>query len=383
MTVILQKKQELSTSVIERIRVYAIQYGLKEYSWSAWMPEMTNTDTLVRLETKDGQTGIGAVSSCSERDIDLSIAYNMKPLLRGLLGKDGLQVEENWQWMAQRRPYVHNSAIAALDIAMWDLLAKQNDLPLSSLLGGKLDVLQAYASIPVLENPTANVEFIHQLAQAGFAAFKFHNACVPDPDIKLIKTIAREFQEQQFGFMFDAECGYDLPGALQVAEYMQGTGFIWLEAPFPDRHYSDYRALCQSTKLQILPAGLSVVEPEELAVMLPTGCWSTARVDLAMSGGITPILKITNITTALGLGLELVAWSSPISTAATLQVSLGTGCGEYFEIAVPQQDFLIPSSQPLQVNPSGKVSGSSKTGLGVDLDWQELEQTEPPLFDIW
>ena len=145
MTVILQKKQELSTSVIERIRVYAIQYGPKEYSWSAWMPEMTNIDTLVRLETKDGQTGIGAVSSCSERDINLSIAYNMKPLLRGLLGKEGLQVEENWQWMAQRRPYVHNSAIAALDIAMWDLLAKQNDLPLSSLLGGKRDVLQACA----------------------------------------------------------------------------------------------------------------------------------------------------------------------------------------------------------------------------------------------
>ena len=138
MTVTLQKKQEFSTSVIERIRVYAVQYGPKEYSWSAWMPEMTNTDTLVRLETKDGQTGIGAVSSCSERDIDLSIAYNMKPLLRGLLGKDGLQIEENWQWMAQRRPYVHNSAIAALDIAMWDLLAKQNDLPLSSLLGGNL-----------------------------------------------------------------------------------------------------------------------------------------------------------------------------------------------------------------------------------------------------
>jgi L-alanine-DL-glutamate epimerase-like enolase superfamily enzyme len=90
-----QKQLEFSTSVIERIRVYAIQYGSKEYSWSAWMPEMTNTDTLVRLETKDGQTGIGAVSSCSERDIDLSIAYSMRPLLRGLLGKDGLRVEEN------------------------------------------------------------------------------------------------------------------------------------------------------------------------------------------------------------------------------------------------------------------------------------------------
>jgi len=117
-------------------------------------------------------------------------------------------------------------------------------------------------------------------------------------------------------------------------------------------------------------------------VMLPTDCWSTARVDLAMSGGITPLLKIINITTALGLGLELVAWGSPISTAATLQVSLGTGCGEYFEIAVPQQDFLIPSSQPLQVNPSGKVSSSSKNGLGLELDWQELEQDALPLLDI-
>ena len=57
MTVILQKKQELSTSVIERIRVYAVQYGPKEYSWSALMPEMTNTDTLVRLEQKMDKLG--------------------------------------------------------------------------------------------------------------------------------------------------------------------------------------------------------------------------------------------------------------------------------------------------------------------------------------
>jgi hypothetical protein len=53
----LQKQLEFSTSVIERIRVYAIQYGSKEYSWSAWMPEMTNTDTLVRLETKMDKPG--------------------------------------------------------------------------------------------------------------------------------------------------------------------------------------------------------------------------------------------------------------------------------------------------------------------------------------
>ena len=96
--------------------------------------------------------------------------------------------------------------------------------------------------------------------------------------------------------------------------------------------------------------------------MLPTGCWSIARVDLAIVEALLQYWN-QNITTALGLGLELVAWGSPISTAATLQVSLGTGCGEYFEIAVPQQDFLIPSSQPLQVNPSGKVSSISKTGL--------------------
>ena len=73
------------------------------------MPEMTNTDTLVRLDTKDGQTGIGAVCSCSERDMDLSIACSMKSLLRGLLGKDGLQVEKNWLWMAQRDIHLHPS----------------------------------------------------------------------------------------------------------------------------------------------------------------------------------------------------------------------------------------------------------------------------------
>ena len=68
MTETLQKQLEFSTSVIERIRVYAIQYGSKEYSWSAWMPEMTNTDTLVHLDTKMDKPG-SALSAVVVKEI--------------------------------------------------------------------------------------------------------------------------------------------------------------------------------------------------------------------------------------------------------------------------------------------------------------------------
>ena len=114
---------------ITRIRVYTLVQKPPEFSWSPIMPKVLNTDTIVRLTDDSGQDGITSVCTFTEHGVDNSVLELMQPLLIGLLGQKPQSLQDRWARMQQRRPRVSNTAIAGLDIAMWDLAAKRQALP--------------------------------------------------------------------------------------------------------------------------------------------------------------------------------------------------------------------------------------------------------------
>jgi len=93
------------------------------------MPKVLNTDTIMRLTDDGGQDGITSVCTFTEHGVDNSVLELMQPLLIGLLGQKPQSLQDRWARMQQRRPRVSNTAIAGLDIAMWDLAAKRQALP--------------------------------------------------------------------------------------------------------------------------------------------------------------------------------------------------------------------------------------------------------------
>ena len=369
-------------TTIERIRVSAVAFGSDEYSWSALMPSMLNTDTVVRIDTSDGLQGWGAVCSCVEHDIDLSIAHGTKPLLPGLLGRDATDLDGIWEWMSWRKPYVTNPSIAAIDIALWDLAARRAAEPLHTHLGATADRLPAYASIPVLEDPQANIELIERLAEDGFTVFKFHYKSVPEPDIELIRVIHEMFAPRGFRFMFDAECAYDLDQATAVGRAAADADFVWLEAPLPDRSLADYTELRRRVDVDVLPAGLTVADEQDLANSLTADPWSRVRTDAAACGGITPLRRIAALAERHGLRTELQSWGSSLSTIANLQASLALPATDWFEVPVPRIDFDVPGVERIDVDGTGAAVAPSGSGLGLAVDWDEFDARSQLLFDV-
>src|SRR6202161_345108 len=92
----------------------------------------------LKIETQDGITGLGD-ATLNGRELPVA-SYLTDHVIPCLIGRDAHQIEDIWQYLYRgaywRRGPVTMSAIAAVDMALWDIKAKAANMPLYQLLGG-------------------------------------------------------------------------------------------------------------------------------------------------------------------------------------------------------------------------------------------------------
>ena len=92
----------------------------------------------LKIETKDGITGLGD-ATLNGRELAVA-SYLTDHVIPCLIGRDAHRIEDIWQFLYKgaywRRGPVTMSAIAAVDMALWDIKGKAAGLPLYQLLGG-------------------------------------------------------------------------------------------------------------------------------------------------------------------------------------------------------------------------------------------------------
>jgi mannonate dehydratase len=93
----------------------------------------------LKIETADGLTGLGD-ATLNGRELSVA-SYLTDHVIPCLIGRDAHNIEDTWQYLYRgaywRRGPVTMSAIAAVDMALWDIKAKAAGLPLYQLLGGR------------------------------------------------------------------------------------------------------------------------------------------------------------------------------------------------------------------------------------------------------
>ena len=93
----------------------------------------------LKIVTRSGVTGIGD-ATLNGRELAVA-SYLTDHVLPCLIGRDARQIEDIWQYLYRgaywRRGPVTMTAIAAVDVALWDILGKMANMPLYQLLGGR------------------------------------------------------------------------------------------------------------------------------------------------------------------------------------------------------------------------------------------------------
>ena len=136
--------------IIDRVEVLTVAPAVQRFTWSHDLPEQFMTNTIVRISTDNDVAGIGGVSNYTSFAFDRYTAETLRHMLPLLIGKDPLNREAIWNSLWSRVFPLSPGALAAVDIALWDLFGASAGLPVHHLLGGAQDRIRSYASTPTV-----------------------------------------------------------------------------------------------------------------------------------------------------------------------------------------------------------------------------------------
>ena len=327
---------------------------------------------LLRLHTDGGLEGhafLGSAMRSAALDAQ-SLLRVLKPLM---LGQDPLERERLWQALWQRNRTTTQRAIGAMDVALWDLGGKIAGLPIHRLIGGYRDSVPAYASSAVLPSVEAYADEAGRFKADGWTAYKIHPPTEPAVDIAVCQAVRRAVGDG-YTVMLDPTWAYQYPEALRVGRVAEALGFHWYEDPLADDDVYNYVKLKQQLSIPILateyaPGGFTALAP-----------WITAqatdflRGDVAVKGGITPLVKSAHLAEAFHMNFEIHHGGNSLNNVANLHVTMAIRNCEFFEVLLPAGAQKYGLLEDIEVDRAGLVHAPSGPGLGAAIDFELIER---------
>ena len=315
---------------------------------------------LVRVETDHGVVGWGeCIAMWPEacKAVALVICEGLLPLLQG---EPAQEIEANWHRMRRHVWWygeggIASLAISGIDMALWDIAGKIAGKPLYDLLGGlKQDRLLANASSHVnKKGEAACVAEVVGFFEAGFRSCKLGFAKKgesniggdPDTDVSFIRALRAALGDDA-GILVDIGNGvrWDADTAISVANRMHALGIGWYEEPLYPTDDAGYRRLRANTKVRIASGEREFTEAGYRRQMEFVQAIDVYGVDPARVEGITGFRRVDALATQYNKGMNAHAWSTAITTAASLHLSLASPNTEIFEykpFGVVVQDDLV------------------------------------------
>ena len=358
---------------ITRVEVRAVAPEVQRFTWSFDLPEQYMTNTIVRLITDDGLEGVGGVSNYTSYGFDRYTSETIRHLAPVLIGRDPLERERIAFDLRPRVFPLSPGALAALDVALWDLAGHIENKPIHQLLGATRTSIPSYASTPLMEDVPAYLALIEQRLDMGFTAIKFHCWCLPEKDLELCRAARKAFPDT--AFMHDVENNYSQEAALRVAQELASLDFTWFEAPFPDSDLESYQTLTRQVEIPVIPSGNWIMDNSTFDHALRTGAWSRARTDVTCMGGLTHAHQALKMCNQAGMKCEVLGWGNTLISAANLHLMLCNECCSYFEQSVPYPPYEYGMIDVIRTDKDGNVTAPDGPGLGVRVDWEAMNRS--------
>jgi L-alanine-DL-glutamate epimerase-like enolase superfamily enzyme len=197
---------------------------------------------------------------------------------------------------------VTTTALAALDIALWDLTAKEVGKSLVALLGPVRERVLAYASGINLNKSEPELALqVRGWRAAGFKAFKIK---IGKPEIEEDVERLTKVREVagRLPVMVDANQGWDIGRAERAIHALEPQGPYWIEEPLLADDVEGHARLRARVRTPIA-IGENVYTLQQFNHFLARGACDFVQADVVRVGGITPYLEIAALARAFGVPL--------------------------------------------------------------------------------
>lgn len=269
------------------------------------------------------------------------------------------------------RPGLVSTAIAAIDIALWDLKAQLLDISLVHLLGGVRREIVAYGSGGFTSY--TDRELLDQMsgwAEAGLRQMKMKVGRQPELDVPRANAVAKMLGGRAELFV-DANGAYSRKQALEKAEQFGELGVTWFEEPVSSDDRAGLRMLVDRAPACInIAAGEYSYTLDDARLLIEAGAVDVMQADVTRCGGITNFMKIAALCEANHLPLS--AHTSP-SVHASLCCSAKSAVNvEYFYDHVRIEQMFFEGA--LQAKAGILQPCTTSPGMGLVLKRQDAEK---------
>ncbi|WP_369372410.1 mandelate racemase/muconate lactonizing enzyme family protein [Promicromonospora sp. Populi] len=328
------------------------------------------------ITTEQGFEGLGF--SYSKRAGGPAQYAHAKEVAQAAVGEDPndiakLYTKLLWAGASVGRSGVATQALAAIDIALYDLKAKRAGLPLAKLLGAHRDSVRTYNTSGGFLN--ASIEEVKERASRsiaeGIGGIKI-KVGLPDGARDLARVAAvREHIGAGVPLMVDANQQWDRTTALRMGRRLEEFDLVWIEEPLDAYDAEGHAALATALDTPIATGEMlaSVAEHERL---ITTRACDIIQPDAPRIGGITQFLRLLTLADQAGLDL---------APHFAMEIHLHLAATYPREPWVEHFDWLDPLFNERLETKDGRMLIPDRPGLGVTLsDQARVWTTDTALF---
>jgi L-alanine-DL-glutamate epimerase-like enolase superfamily enzyme len=317
------------------------------------------------IATLEGHEGVGY--SYSKRAGGPGLYAHAKEIADDVIGEDPNDIQRIWTKLVWAGASVGRSglatqAIAAIDIALWDLKAKRAGLPLAKLLGAHRDSVACYnTSGGFFSSPLEEIiENAHNSLERGIGGIKI-KVGQPDPRIDLTRVEAiRAELSDDVALMVDANQQWDRVSALRIGRQLERYGLTWIEEPL-DCYDAEGHAMLADKLDTPIATGEMLTSTAEHRLLIERRSVDYIQPDAARVGGITQFLRIMALGEEAGLKL---------APHFAMEIHLHLSAAYALEAWVEHFDWLEPLFNERLRIAGGRMHVPARPGLGFSLSDQ-------------
>jgi L-alanine-DL-glutamate epimerase-like enolase superfamily enzyme len=327
---------------------------------------------LLEVHTDEGLVGLGEAAAYPSAGIVLAVLDSLRPLV---LGADPVQIERlvrrielvgTWHHVKATSP-----AIAAVEMACWDILGKVCGQPLVNLLGGRFHDRVEFFYYVARDKPDEVAAEGKRAVDAGFSTCYLKvGSDDPRRDVERVAAL-RDGAGPAMALRVDANEAWSAGAAVRMIAELARYDLEFVEQPVSGRNLAEMAYVRSRMDVPLLANEAGWTRYDQLAV-IQAGAADALSVDNQMDGGLANLKRSAGLAEAAGLpvvkhslgelGVALAAAVHAIAATPNFRYA-NQGYG-----ALLADDVTIGFGGGIESYVEGRLEPSAGPGLGVRLD---------------
>jgi len=320
------------------------------------IPRVGQMTTLVEIESDEGVVGFGECFGLPHPMSATAIVNGVvAPVLTGMeIGHPAEMTDALYRYFVALGSTrgAAMEALSGVDIALWDLKARAAGVPLATLLGSAPGPVSTYASpVGFHSDPEQSIKAAMAYLKQGFRAIKIKIGRGAEIDALHVGAI-RSAVGPAVGLYVDANCAYDVPSALAVAEALEPFDLGWLEEPIAPEDVEGLAEIRRNTSIPTavgeneftLPAYRRLLDAEAVDFLQP---------NITRAGGVSGMLAIGRMCAEAGVQLAPHGVGGSAAIAASLHACRAAAGFATYEA----NRLLNPLRDDLGIHPATMENG--------------------------